>query len=271
MNVEGKVALITGGTAGIGLACARRLREQGAAVAVCGLEDPEFLPKDVDFVRFGDLVDDDFPRDFVRAVVARFGRIDILVNCAGVGLYAGASDSTLEQVRRMFDVNLFAMLRMAQLVRTPMRFAGGGTIVNIGSVGGCVTLPWSTMYCASKHAVHGLTEGLYRELRSDRIHVMLVVAGIVGTRFRDHVLAGKVPEEVGRIRRIITPDSLAAAIVSGIEHSRRRVTSPRLANLFALANWLFPSAIDWYCARKLSSRPDAAIANDPVSEGRHLG
>jgi short-subunit dehydrogenase len=271
VKLEGKVALITGGTDGIGLACARRLRARGAAVAVCGLPDPRFQPRETDFVRFGDLVDDGFRRNLVQSVVAQFGRIDILVNCAGVGLYAGACDSALEQARRIFDVNLFAMLRMTQLVKTPMCAAGGGTIVNIGSIGGRVALPWSTMYCASKYAVHGLTEGLYRELRRDRIHVMLVVAGIVGTRFRDHVLAGKVPAGVDRIRNIITPERLAAVIVRGIEHSRRRVTCPRLASLFALANWAFPSAIDWYCARKWRSRSDQAPAFDAVREGRRPG
>jgi dehydrogenase/reductase SDR family protein 7B len=259
MSFEDKVVLITGGTTGIGLACARHLRRAGAKVAVCGFQEPEFSTEEVDLALFGDLVDEDFCHDVVSTVLNHFDRIDILVNCAGVGLYAPASDSDLHDVQRIFDVNLFAMLRMVQLVRPHMQAAGRGTIVNIGSVGGCVTLPWSTMYCVSKYAVHGLTEGLYRELRREGIHVMLVVPGIVQTRFREHVIAGRVPPGVGRIRRIIPAERLAASIVRGIEHRRRKVTNPWLASCFELVNRLFPSVMDWYCALKWRPERTAAL------------
>jgi len=268
MQFREKVVLITGGTAGVGLACARSLRQLGATVAVCGFEEPEFSSEQVDLALFGDLVNDEFCQSVVSSVLDRFGRIDILVNSAGVGLYAAASDSEPNDVRRLFDVNLFAMLRMVQLVRPHMRAAAQGTIVNIGSIGGYVTLPWSTMYCVSKYAVHGLTEGLYRELRHEGIHVMLVVPGIVDTRFRENVIAGDVPAGVGAIRRVIKPEQLAASIVKGIQYRRRKVTNPWLAYWFELANRLFPSAMDWYCARKWQPATEPTYTFDPVARNR---
>jgi short-subunit dehydrogenase len=93
----------------------------------------------------------------------------------------------------MFDVNLMAAVGMAQQVVPAMRAQGSGAIVNIGSIGGRVTLPWSTLYCASKYALHSVSEGLYRELKPYQIHVLTVIPGIVDTNFRFHVLAGTPP------------------------------------------------------------------------------
>ncbi len=83
---------------------------------------------------------------------------------------------------------------------------------------------------------------------------MLVVPGIVRTPFRRHVLAGEAPEGVMRIRHMISPEALAAAVVSGIERKRRRVLLPWPGYVFAALNALFPSIIDWYCDRKLAGR-----------------
>lgn len=257
------MALVTGGTSGIGLAVAERLRERGARVAVCGLPEHPAPEAKVDRVLYADLTDVAERRRIAGAVMAEFGRIDVLVNSAGVGIYAPGSESSPDLVRRMFDINVIAAMEMAALVRGAMRAAGGGTIVNIGSIGGMVTLPWSTMYCASKSALHAMSEGLYRELRGEGIHVMLVVPGIVETQFRRRVLAGTVPEGVARIRYLISPADLAVAVVSGIERRRRRILTPWLGFVFAALNWVFPAVIDWYCDRKLAAGapgPEAARA-----------
>lgn len=254
MKLKGKVALVTGGTSGIGLAIAGRLRERGARVVACGLPEHPALGSRADRVLYGDITDAAFREHMVSVAIAEFGRVDVLVNSAGVGIYAPASESPGGLVRRMFDINVIAAMEMAMLAREPMRRSGGGTIVNLGSIGGMVALPWSTMYCASKSAVHALNEGLYRELRGEGIHVMLVVPGIVRTPFRRHVLAGEAPEGVMRIRYMISPEALAAAVVSGIERKRRRVLLPWPGYVFAALNALFPSIIDWYCDRKLAGR-----------------
>lgn len=269
MNLEGKVALVTGGTAGIGLALAGKLRERGAKVIVCGLQEHAAPEPDLDRVIYGDVTDPADRERIVTAALTEFGRVDVLVNSAGVGLYAPASDSPSDHVRRMFDINVFAAMEMVALVRAQMRASGGGVIVNIGSIGGIVTLPWSTMYCASKSAVHSMTEGLYRELRSERIHVMLVIPGIVRTGFRERVLAGTVPDGVGRIRYMMSPADLAGAIVSGIERERRKVVKPLPGFVFAAIDYLCPAIIDWYCDRKMAAgfvgKPKPSAAELPAA------
>lgn len=277
MDLKGKVALVTGGTAGIGLAVAGRLRERGAKAIVCGMREHGAPELDLDGMVFGDVTDPCDRARIVTAVISKFGRVDVLVNSAGVGLYAPASDSPPDLVRRMFDVNVFAALEMVALVRPHMRASGGGTIVNIGSIGGVVTLPWSTMYCASKSALHSMSNGLYRELRNESIHVMLVVPGIVRTSFRERVLGGTVPEGVGRIRYLISPADLAAAIVLGIERKRRKIVKPWPGFVFAAVDHLFPAVIDWYCGRKLAcgfaektkSGAPSCDAKEPIEVAKH--
>ena len=141
-------------------------------------------------------------------------------------------------------------MHLVQLARPYLRESGDGFIVNIGSVGGWVTLPWATMYCASKYAMHALSEGLYRELRGEGIHVMLTVPGIIQTNFRDNVLSGTPPPRVEQIRYVIAPEDLARAVVEGIARRRRTVVLPKVARLFAFLNYAFPWLMDWYCEYK---------------------
>lgn len=246
----GKVVIVTGGTEGIGAAFVRALLQRGCKVAVSGLQPPSTpFPEDVLAV-YGDLRSPEVRQRVVHQTLDRFGRIDGLINNAGVGLYAAASDTPLHMAQSLFEVNLWAPLHLVELARPYLREAGDGFIVNIGSVGGWVTLPWSTIYCASKYAMHSLTEGLHRELRQEGIHVLLAVPGIIKTNFRDNVLAGTVPPRVEQIRYVIPPEQLAEAILNGVTRRRRIVVLPKVARLFAMFNYAFPWLMDWYCDYK---------------------
>lgn len=255
--MKSRVALVTGGTDGIGQALVTALLAEGVRVVLCGLPGgprPVF-DQLASHTVYGDITDAAEQQRMVDAALERFGRIDILINNAGVGLYLPAHQSPLDHTRRMFDTNLFVPLELVQRTLPHLRKSPDSMIVNISSVGAWASLPWATMYCSTKYALHCLSEGLYRELAPEGIHVLTVVPGIIRTRFREHVLGGLVPKHVESIRGSISPEELARAVVAGMRARRRYVVKPWTARPFGIVNHFFPAVVDWYCRTKVSRRP----------------
>jgi short-subunit dehydrogenase len=250
--MDNKVVLITGASEGIGAACARQLRKKGAKLSLTARPGPGFEDHSDshELVFAGDITDDGFRRTLVRRTVDQFGRIDVLINNVGVGLCAPPSTVDVELSKRMFDINIFAPLALTQLIIPDMRTRGSGTIVNLGSVGGRVSLPWSVMYCATKFAVHAVNDSLRRELSNSGIRVVKVCPGIVDTKFRDNVLAGEAPGPVSRISRVVSAEQLARAIVSGIESGARTVYVPPIARAFMALESLSSTIMDLYVRRQ---------------------
>jgi short-subunit dehydrogenase len=275
LQVNGSVVLITGASEGIGCACAAALRRRGAKISTCALPGSKWeLPVDDGIQRFeGDITDATFRQFWIDAALERFGRIDGLINNAAIGLYAPPTKAPLNEVRRLFDVNVFATLAVSQIVAPAMRRNRAGFIVNIGSVGGKVSLPWAAIYCASKFALHAINDSLRRELSTDGIHVMKVCPGIVETRFRDHVLSGIAPDPVSNIRRTVSPAQVAEAVVRGIERGSRTVYVPRLGKLFTSLDEISSRAMDWYIARKwrpvTTSEAENALDRTGVAADQH--
>jgi short-subunit dehydrogenase len=126
-----------------------------------------------------------------------------------------------------------------------MRARRGGMIVNVGSIAGKITLPWSSVYSASKYAVGALTEGLRMELRRDGIRTLLVCPGYVKTGFHQNARAGEAPARVIQARRFaITAADCAAAIRRGVERDARTIVTPRAGWILVALARLFPSAVE---------------------------
>lgn len=160
-------------------------------------------------------------------------------------MYAPSWKADLEGVRRMFELNYFAVLEMIQHAVPHMKRQGGGAIVNVSSIGGMIPLPWFTNYTASKYAVCGLTDGLRIELSASGIHCMAVCPGYVQTGFQRNVISGKPPDKLWRARKFaITPEQCAQALVRGLERNARTVIVPRAGRLLALAYAIAPSLVD---------------------------
>ena len=247
MHLRDKVVLITGASDGIGAACARAFRARGARLALTARsrEKLEQVAGADGLAIDGDLLDPEVRRRAVEATVDRYGRIDVLVNNAGVGMYAAFWKAEMEMVRRMFDLNLFAALEMSQLAMEHMRRQGGGTIVNVSSIAGKVPLPWFTLYSASKYAVCAMTDAMRMELRKHGIHCMTVCPGYVKTGFQQHALAGHPPDRLWRARRFaITVEQCAEALVRGVEGDRRTVVVPRTGWLLIWGRAIFPGLVD---------------------------
>ena len=168
-----KVAIVTGGTSGIGLAAVRALREKGCTVYALSRHGE--IPCDVS--------DEASVRAAVQTVLDREGHIDILVNCAGFGISGAAELTSLEAAKKQLDVNLFGTANMVNAVIPAMRKQGGGRIVNTGSVAGFVPIPFQTWYSASKAAVQSYTMAMANELSPFGITLTAVLPGDTRTGF----------------------------------------------------------------------------------------
>jgi short-subunit dehydrogenase len=250
---SGKVVLITGASEGIGASCAKLIGQRGACLALTALPSEGFKVEESDtrLAVAGDITSEKTRIEVVERTIGRFGRIDVLINNAGVGQYGYPTEVNTEISMRMFDVNVFSLLALTQLVVPHMRATHAGTIVNIGSVGGKVSLPWAVMYCATKWALHCVDDSLHRELSGTGIRVMKVCPGIVDTKFRDHVLAGSAPEGVENIRRIVSPDQVANAVIGGVERGKRTVFVPKIGFIFTSLDFFAPRVMDWYLRGKM--------------------
>jgi short-subunit dehydrogenase len=247
MQIDGKVVLITGASEGIGAACAREFRKRGARLSLTARSEDNL--KKVGgaeaAVTAGDLTDPDVRRRAVDRTIERFGAIDILVNNAGIGLYAPAWQAPLNEAHTLFELNFFAPLAMIQLVVPHMRQRGGGMLVNIGSIAGKVTLPWFTLYSATKSALGSLTEGLRMELADEGIRTMIVCPGYVKTGFQGHALVGQPPDRLLKGKKFaITPEQCAEAVARGVERNARTVVTPASGWALILAQRLLPSVVE---------------------------
>jgi len=250
-SLLGKVVLITGASDGIGAACAHLMGQRGAKLALTALPGSGFANErsDSKLIITGDITEQKTRSEVVEQSIEHFGRIDVLINNAGVGQYGYPSEVNTEISKRMFDINVFSALALTQLVLPHMRSRKSGTVVNIGSVGGKVSLPWAVMYCATKWAVHCVDDSLHRELIGTGINVMKVCPGIVDTKFREHVLERAAPLHVKDIRRTVSADQVATAIVRGLERGKRTVFVPKIGFLFTSLDFFAPRVMDWYLRR----------------------
>lgn len=182
------IALVTGASSGIGEAVARDLAAAGYKVYGTSRRGAqkentayEMLPLDV--------TSDASVQTAIATVMAREGRIDLLVNNAGFGVAAaGAEESSLEQAQAIFDTNFFGVVRMTRAVLPHMRAQGSGRIINIGSVLGFLPMPYGALYAATKHAIEGYSESLDHELRNWGIRSIVVEPAYTRTPFEANLM-----------------------------------------------------------------------------------
>lgn len=180
MEKQKKVALLTGGSSGIGLCTAQALYQAGCAVYEISRRPGE--TPGVCHI-FGDVTDEKSVEAAVRQVVEAEGRIDILVNNAGFGISGAVEFTDTEDAKRQFDVNFFGMVRVCRAVLPHMRGAGSGRIVNVSSVAAAIPIPFQTFYSASKAAINSYSMALANEVRPYGITVCAVMPGDIRTGF----------------------------------------------------------------------------------------
>ena len=179
---NGSVAIVTGATAGIGLATAELLKKQGFTVYGTSRR-PESVSQNGIAMLACDVTRDESVASVIDEVITRSGRIDVLVNNAGFGLIAGAEESSIEQAKSVFDVNVFGAMRMTNQVLPAMRRQRNGRVINISSVLGFIPAPYYAIYGATKHAMEGYSQTLDHEVRSFGIRVISIEPAITRTSF----------------------------------------------------------------------------------------
>ena len=180
MDFNGRVAIVTGGSRGLGRAIAARLAESGCQVLVCGRNEPADLPSNVSF-HAADIRDAGQANGVVNAALAKFGRLDFLVNNAGGSPQAEAATASPRFFDAILRLNLHSAMYMSQAAYAPMKAAGGGSIVNIASVSGIRPSPGTAAYGAAKAGLLNLTQSLAQEWGPDAIRVNAIIAGLMQT------------------------------------------------------------------------------------------
>ncbi|RWP75149.1 oxidoreductase [Mesorhizobium sp.] len=180
------VALVTGASTGIGHATAKALQNAGFRVFGTSRRAVAERSDGVTMLTC-DVTDDASVAKLVDDVLAEAGRIDLLVNNAGVGLLGGAEESSTVQAQALFDVNVFGVLRVTNAVLPTMRRQGKGRIVNLSSVLGLIPAPYSALDASTKHAIEGYSESLDHELRPLGIRVVLVEPAYTRTSFEENL------------------------------------------------------------------------------------
>jgi NAD(P)-dependent dehydrogenase (short-subunit alcohol dehydrogenase family) len=227
MELEGKAAVVTGSTKGIGRAIAEALAREGANVCVSARSDDEVERtvaelNEIDRGRVTGAVCDVRDYDEVRALfehaVSEFGGLDVLVNNAGVGHFGRVEEMSPETFRAVLETNLFGVFYCCREAIPLMKRRGGGYVINVSSLAGANPHPEMAAYNASKFALNGFSEALMQEVRHDQIKVSYVMPGSVNTSF-----GGDTPDESKSWQ--LQPADVARVVLDLLGHDERSLPS----------------------------------------------
>ena len=226
-SLSGKVALVTGGSRGIGLAIARALVAEGVQVAVTGRSAAHLStarntieaagPGGVETLQ-ADVRRYDEVQRAIDATVARFGGLDILINNAGIGIFVDVASMTPAQWTELIETNLTGVFNACHAALPHMRARGGGFIINISSLAGQNPFKDGAAYCASKAGLNAFSEALMQEVRYDNIRVSYVMPGSVATAFSSG------DEQKGADWKI-APEDVGEVVVNLLRHDPRSLPS----------------------------------------------
>jgi short-subunit dehydrogenase len=257
--------LITGASSGIGKALAIELARAGALL-VLNARRQDMLQRVADEVIAargqaalapGDVTTKEARSAALAVAERQFGGLDILVNNAGVSAWGTFDQADELRLRRIMEVNFFALAEMTREALPLLRQGRQPLVVNIGSILGHRAIPFQTEYCASKFAVRGLSEALRPELARLGIDLLLVSPGTTETEFFEHLIE-KSAEMPWRQSRGVSSSYVAAQIVRAMRSGRHEIMPSRRGKLLVWLNRLAPRLVDAWMARYTArDRPDA--------------
>lgn len=249
-TLENKVVVITGGSSGIGRALAALALQQGACVAVCARNEAKlkalFPASDRLLCLAADVSREDDCRTFIESVTGRWGRIDVLINNAGISMRALFEEVNLSVIRELMDVNFWGAVYCTRYA-LPAIMAGKGVVLGVSSIAGYRGLPGRTGYSASKFAMQGFMEALRTELLHTGVHVMWVSPGFTASNIRnvarskDGTAQAETPLEESKL---MTAETCAGIILNAVVKRKRVVVMTGQGKLTVWLNKLLPGLAD---------------------------
>jgi NAD(P)-dependent dehydrogenase (short-subunit alcohol dehydrogenase family) len=267
--MKGKVVIITGSSSGIGLATAWEFARRGARVVLAARSD-EVLQKEVVGMKSKGYEAIAFKTDVTRLeecsvliekTVESFGRIDVLINNAGISMRALFKDVDVAVLRRLFDVNFWGAVYCTKYA-LPHLVKSRGSVVGVSSVAGFIGLPGRTGYSASKYALHGFLETLRIENLKNGLHVLILCAGFTSSDIRKKALTadgtpqGFTPREE---EKMMTPEQVARAIYRAVKWRRNYRILTLEGKMTAMVKRIAPRFLEYAAYIKMKREPDSPL------------
>jgi len=228
VHLDDKIVMVTGASSGIGAALAQRFSKKGACVVLTArrqdhLEETAAGCPGETLIVSADMVNGTHRKNLVDQTMDRWGRIDILINNAGLGMYGDFADTTEDQWRQLLEINLFSIVFLTQSILPVMKKQEQGLIINIASIGGLIAHSRNvTPYVASKHALVGFSRGLSMDLKGTGIRVLAVCPHLTDTEFfKTSPGAEEMASEVEKYKSFMdSPEDVARGILSQLDSEK---------------------------------------------------
>lgn len=256
-DLNERVVIVTGASAGIGAATVKALTAEGANVILTARRADRLEALAAELAHYpgrrlplaGDIRDEAFAHQLIRETITHFGRLDVLINNAGLGQNSRLDEIPAEHMQTLLDTNVLALLYCTQAAVPHMKRQGSGQIINISSIVGQSPLPGLAFYCATKTAVNFISRGLRMELRPYHITVTTVYPGRTATEFGEARL-GEPMQSPTRLFQV-PAERVAESIVKAIRNGRTEVYVTWYDWLFVHLNRLLPRTADWVFGRRV--------------------
>lgn len=266
-SLSQKVAIITGGSSGIGKALALNLLNQGCKVAVCArnlqkLQDSFFDVSDEKLLLMQvDVSDEKACEGFVTATVAKFGTVDILINNAGMSMRAMFADVEIKVLKELMDINFWGTVYMTKY-SLPHILQQHGTLVGISSIAGYRGLPARTGYSASKFAMYGFLSAVRTEVFRKRVNVLIASPHFTASNIRNTSLRadGTAQQDTPMDEdKLMSAEECAAIIIKGIKKRKRTIIMTTQGKLTVLFSRWFPNWMDNMVYKHFSREPNSPL------------
>lgn len=266
--MKNKVVLVTGASSGIGKALVYELARQGARISMAARNLEELQAIRADLAARGveavaiqtDVTSETDCRECVRQTVDHFGRLDVLINNAGISMRALFEEVDLEVLRRLMDVNFWGTVYCTKYA-LPWLLASRGSVAGVISIAGYLGLPGRTGYAASKFAVRGFLNTLRVETRKKGLHVLVAAPGFTSSNIRKTALApdgSQQGESPRNEEKMMTSQRCAEIIVSGIRRRKREIIMTFVeGKVSVFLNKWFPSLVDRLAYNHMAKEPDS--------------
>jgi short-subunit dehydrogenase len=265
--MKDKVIIITGATSGIGKALAYECASRGAWLTISGRNNEKLMEISEDLLKTGikvlpvkaDVSSEDDCRELIRKTVEEYGRIDVLINNAGISMRALFAEVDLDVLRKLMDTNFWGTVYCSKFA-LPYLLSSKGSLVGVSSVAGYKGLPGRTGYSSSKFAMMGLLEVIRIENRKKGLHVLIAAPGFTTSNIRNVALSkdgsqqGETPLDESRL---MSAETVAGKIADAIEKRKRTLVLTTVGKMTVLLNKFLPAFMDKMVYNHMAKEPDS--------------